>query len=69
MQEWTDLRDYFGVDSASSLEDVVERFLLGRGRYQSPSWRALIFALDDMGETQVADCIRNHGEPVQGECQ
>ncbi|MCG8620388.1 MAG: hypothetical protein MJE68_00095, partial [Proteobacteria bacterium] len=68
VQDWKGLRLYFGVHSASSLEDAVEGFLLGRGIYQPPSWRALIFTLDVVGETQTADRIRNHGEPVQGEC-
>ena len=67
VQDWKILKIYFGVDSASSVEDVVVEFLLGRGHYQ-PSWRAFIFALDLMGKTQIADRIRNHGEPVQGEC-
>ena len=67
VQNWVLLIRCFGVLSASSPEDVVEQFLLGRGFYQ-PSWRAVIFALDLMGETQIADHIRNHGEPVQGGC-
>ena len=66
VQNWKFLRICFGVDSVSSLEDAVEGFLLGRGRYQ-PSWRAIIFILDFIGETQIVDRIRNHGEPIQGE--
>jgi hypothetical protein len=65
VQDWGLLMDYFGIYSASSLEDVVEQFLLGRSFYQ-PSWRAIIFTLDIMEEIQIADRIRNHGEPVQG---
>ena len=68
VQDWDRLRYYFGVDPVSSLEDAVEEFLLGRGFYQPPSWRAVIFILDLMGKAQIADCIRNHGEPVQGGC-
>ena len=68
VQNWVLLKLYFGIVSASSLEHVVEQFVLGRGLYQSPSWRALIFTLDEADETQIANRIRNHGEPVQGEC-
>ncbi|MCG8624602.1 MAG: hypothetical protein MJE68_21730 [Proteobacteria bacterium] len=67
VQDWDRLRYYFGVDPVSSLEDAVEEFLLGRGFYQ-PSWRAVIFILDLMDKVQIADRIRNHGEPVQGGC-
>ena len=51
------------------LKAVVERFLLGEGRYQ-PSWRAVIFSLDWADESHLADQIRSYGEPgepVQGE--
>ena len=68
VQNWDHLRLHFGIHSASGVKDVVKRFLLGRGIYQPPSWRAVIFTLDLVGETQIADCIRNHGEPVQGGC-
>ena len=68
VQDWDLLRDCIGVYSVSNLEDAVEEFLLGRGRHQPPSWRTIIFTLDFIGETQIADRIRNHGEPVQGEC-
>ena len=67
VQDWDRLRYYFGIDPVSSLEDAVEEFLLGRGFYQ-PSWRAIIFILDLMDKVQIADRIRNHGEPVQGGC-
>ena len=68
VQNWALLKNCFGIHPASSIEDAVEGFLLGRGRYQPPSWRAVIFTLDVVGETQIADRIRNHGEPVQGVC-
>ena len=68
VQNWVLLIRCFGVLSASSPENVVEQFVLGRGLYQSPSWRAVIFTLDVIEETQIADRIRNHGEPVQGKC-
>ena len=48
------------------LKAVVEKFLLGEGLYQ-PSWRAVIYSLDDRNEVQLADKIRSFGEPVQGE--
>ena len=48
-----------------SIKDVVEQFLQGRSRYQ-PSWRAMIFALDGIRVTRLADRIRHYAEPVQG---
>ena len=48
-----------------SITDVVEWFVQGRGRYQ-PSWRAVIFALDGVRGTHLADRIRHYAEPVQG---
>ena len=51
--------------SGSSLKEAVEQFLQGRGYFQ-PSWRAVIFALDEAGETPIASRIRSYGEPVQG---
>ena len=68
VQDWEFLKKWCGIYSASSNEDVVKQFLLGRDRYQSPSWRVLTFILDLMNETQIANRIRNHGEPVQGVC-
>ena len=67
----------FGVDTVSikhqnnsiqgCLKAVVEKFLLGEGRFQ-PSWRAVIWSLDWVGEVDLADKIISFGEPVQGEC-
>ena len=67
----------FGVDTNSikrqndSIQDclkaVVEKVLLGKGRFQ-PSWRAVIWSLDCVGEVDLADKIISFGEPVQGEC-
>ena len=54
-------------DEAQCLKAVVEKFLLGEGRYQ-PSWRAVIYTLDMENEVELADKIRSFGEPVQGEC-
>ena len=45
---------------------VVEKFLLGEGHHP-PTWRAVIFCLDEAGVVALADKIRNFGEPVQGE--
>ena len=61
------LATWLGVGYVTNLEDVVEWFLKGEGRYQ-PSWRAVIFALDGIGEIYLADKIRSCGEPVQGMC-
>ena len=48
------------------LKAVVEKFLLGEGLYL-PSWRRVIFSLDEANESHLADQIRSYGEPVQGE--
>ena len=69
------LSTYLGVDMnydqsdsyESCFKAVVERFLLGEGDYP-PTWRAVIFCLDLVGEVALANKIRNFGEPVQGEC-
>ena len=50
------------------LKAVIEAFLLGEGDYQ-PSWRAVIDALNWVGESQVAHDIESYPEAVQGECE
>ena len=75
VKDWEHLGGIFGVATDSikrqndSIQDcvkaVVEKFLLGEGRYQ-PSWRAVIWSLDWVGEVDLADKIISFGEPVQG---
>ena len=67
VKNWVEVAGWLGtyVGSSSSLEEAVERFLQGQGHFQ-PSWRAVIFALDEAEETPVASRIRSYGEPVQG---
>jgi hypothetical protein len=48
------------------LKAMVEAFLLGEGEYQ-PSWRMLIHALHQAGETDMAEKIKTNAEPQQGE--
>ena len=68
VKNWEGLAHLFGVYHISdSLKDAVERFLKGQGLYQ-PSWRAVIFTLDGIGETHLANRIRSCGELVQGVC-
>ena len=77
VKNWEHLSAIFGVAIGSikrqnnSIQDclkaVVEKFLLGEGRYQ-PSWRAVIYTLDCVGDVDLADKIISFGEPVQGEC-
>ena len=67
VKNWTWLANWLGVLSSSSLKEAVKQFLNGRGNFQ-PSWKAIIFTLDGMGETAVANCVRSYGEPVQGVC-
>ena len=40
------------------LKAVVEKFLLGEGYYQ-PSWRRVIYSLDLVDESHLADQIRS----------
>ena len=53
------------VASDISTDKVVKDFLQGRYHYQ-PSWRALIFSLDDGGSADRANRIMHYAEPVQG---
>jgi hypothetical protein len=64
VKDWVVVAESFGT-YISSLKFAIENFLYGHGHFQ-PSWRAVIFALDDAGETRVANHIRSYGEPVQG---
>ena len=48
----------------SNIKDVVEMFVVERGRYKQLSWRAVIITLDVTGETHVANQIRHYAEPV-----
>lgn len=66
VKNWINMANWLGtLVHSSSLMDAVEQFLEGRGRFQ-PSWRAVIFVLDGVGDTHIANCIRSYGEPVQG---
>ena len=52
----------------SRLRAVIECWLQGEGRDKEPSWRALIWRLDDATETSAtADNIRHFAEPLPGE--
>ena len=55
-------------DSDNCLKTVVEKFLLGKGRYEQPSWRAVIWSLYKTNEIHLADQIKSYAEPVQGVC-
>ena len=61
------LNGYHSIVLLNSSKNTVEQFLKGRGHhYQQPSWRAVIFSLDGVGETHLADRIRHYAEPMQG---
>ena len=78
--KWTVLGERFiprrNYDEIEQLQDtsnenrlraVVKCWLGGRhARGQEPSWRRLIWMLDDGGQTQVADKMRHFAEPVLG---
>ena len=65
LDQWLD-GNYLTILHDSS-KTVVEQFLKGQSSlYQQPSWRAVIFSLDGVGETHLADRIRHYAEPMQG---
>ena len=52
----------------SHLRAVIECWLQGEGTDEEPSWRALIWRLDEATETSAAaDTIRHFAEPPPGE--
>ena len=52
----------------SCLRAVIECWLQGEGRDKEPSWRALIWRVDEATETSAAaDTIRHFAEPLPGE--
>ena len=63
----TYLGGIYSPNEEANLKDIMQQFILGEGRYQ-PSWRRVIYALDEANEIHVADQIRHYGEPVQGVC-
>ena len=61
-------REYQYRSDDLCVKAVVEKFLRGESyRYPHPSWRAVIWALDETNEIHLADKIIDYGEPVQGE--
>ena len=54
------------VSDEVRLKAVLESFLLGEGIHQ-PSWRRVIHALHQAGESHLAEKIKTNAEPQQGE--
>ena len=50
------------------LKAVLEKFLLGKGLYKQPSWRAVIWSLYMANEIHLAHQIESYAEPVQSVC-
>ena len=70
-KKWKDLsHKLLGYSNATwkSEEDVVREWF--NEDYHTPSWRKLIYTLDKLGETKVANELiqKNLSEPVDGEC-
>ena len=63
----SNLTGYYSPNDKAHLKDIVQEFIRGEGLHQ-PSWRAVIYTLDEANEIHVADQIRHYGEPVQGVC-
>ena len=69
---WSDIRDRDArlqaikqqhSSDGNYLHGVVEEWFKG----YHPSWRQIIFALDCIDETKLADPIRGYAEPPRGE--
>ena len=56
------------VTDQDCLKSVIEIFLQGRGRYEQPSWGAMLRSLYDANELQLAASIKSYAEPLQGVC-
>jgi hypothetical protein len=54
------------VSDEACLKAVIEDFLSGKGHYEQPSWRAVIWSLYKANEIQLAENIGSFAEPVQG---
>ena len=54
------------VSGEACIKALVEAFLLGEGDYQ-PSWRRVIHALHETGDSPLAEKIKINAEPQQGE--
>ena len=62
------LQHQYGSDE-ECLKSLIEKFLQGKGgRYEQPSWRAVIWSLYKANEIQLASHIKSYGEPLQGVC-
>ena len=66
--KYDEIRQLQDTSNENRLRAVVECWLGGGGHCvgQEPSWRRLIWTLDDSGQTRVADKIRHFAEPVLG---
>ena len=66
--EYDEIEQLQDTSNEERLRAVVECWLGGGGTAvrQEPSWRRLIWALDDENQTSVADTIRHFVEPVLG---
>ena len=54
------------VSDEACLKALVEAFVLSEGKHQ-PSWRSVIHALHEAGESHLAEKIKTNAEPHQGE--
>ena len=59
------LQRRYGSDE-KCLKAVIEVFLQGKGRYEQPSWRAVLKSLYNANELQLAANIKSYAEPQQG---
>jgi len=66
--KYEEIKQLQNTSNANRLQAVVECWLAGSGKVvgEEPSWRRLIWTLDDKGQTRVADKIRHFAELVLG---
>ena len=48
------------------LRAMIECWIQGDGEDEQPSWRRIIYELDNADEMRIADNIRHFAEPVSG---
>ena len=66
--KYDEIQQLHDTSNENRLRAVVEHWLgdCWHDVGEEPSWRRLIWTLDDAGQTRVADKIRHFAEPVLG---
>jgi len=66
--KYAEIEELQDISNENRLQAMVDCWLGGSGEAvgEKPSWRRLIWTLNDNGQTRVADKIRHFAEPVLG---